>query len=200
MTGSRSAAEPRPFDASSGPLLPRLLHAILLRPGFYQAVAADPRATGPAGALVCMAAVARESVGLYEVSQVYHAWGLLLLLIVLFALVRWVVYAAVIYPIARVLAGSGLGYTRLLRCLGFAEAPAILLALGPMLGDDLQPWLTFAVGAWLLAATIVAVGAATGAARSRAVVIGVLGFAAYLALGMAVEYATLLVPSGSSAA
>ena len=184
-----------PIDASHGPLLRRLFYALLLRRAFYDAVAADRRATAPAGAVVCLAALARESVGLYEVSQAYKAWGLLLLLVAVFALMRWVVYAAVMYPIARGLSGRPIEYARLLRCLGFAETPAVLSVLAFVLDERLTPFITFAVGAWLLAATIVAVRAATGVPARRAAVIGVLGFATYLGLGMAVDIATQLTPA-----
>ena len=185
---------------SGGPLLPRLANAIFLRREFYDAVANDPRATGPAGAIVCIAAMARESVGLYEVSQSYKAWGLLLLLVVVFALLRWVLYATVMYPIARLISGRAIPYTRLLRCLGFAETPAVLSLAAFMVPERFVPWVQFAVGAWLLAATIVAVRAATQVSTARAAVIGVVGFAAYLGLGAAVDAVTRVPASPDSGA
>ena len=100
LTRVRRMTDPSPLHAarsahnpSTGPLLPRLVNAILLRREFYDAVAADPRATGPAGAIVCIAAIARESVGLYQLSQDFKGWGLVLLLIVVFAMLRWLLYA-----------------------------------------------------------------------------------------------------------
>jgi hypothetical protein len=182
------------------PLLPRLANAIFLRREFYDAVANDPRATGPAGAIVCIAAMARESVGLYEVSQSYKAWGLLLLLVVVFALLRWVLYATVMYPIARLIGGRAIPYTRLLRCLGFAETPAVLSLAAFMVPERFVPWVQFAVGAWLLAATIVAVRATTQVSTARAAVIGVIGFAAYLGLGAAVDAVTRVPGSPDSGA
>lgn len=180
----------RAVDPSSGPLLPRLISAVLLRRAFYDAVAADRRATGPAGAIVCLAAIARESVSLYQLSQGFTTWGFVLVLIVLFALARWLVYASIMFPIARALGGPAVPYTRLLRCLGFAETPAVLSLIG-LLGDEqLLPWIQFGVGVWLLAATIVAVRSATGTSTGRAAVIGSLGFAAYLGLGVALDVAT----------
>jgi hypothetical protein len=175
---------------SSGPLLPRLLNAILLRREFYDAVAADAHATAPAGAIVCLAALARESVGLYQLSQSLKAWGLVLILVVVFALVRWLIYASIMYPIARALGGQAAEYKRLLRCLGFAETPAVVSMLAFVLDERLFPWVQFGVGAWLLAATIVAVRAATGVSAPRAVAIGALGFVAYLALGIGLDVAT----------
>jgi hypothetical protein len=182
---SRSAINP-----STGPLFPRLLNAILLRREFYEAVAATPGATGPAGAIVCLAALARESVGLYELSQGFKAWGLVLVIIVVFAMLRWLLYASVMYPIARLVSGQPVGYARLLRCLGFAETPAVLSLAAFLFDDRFYPVVQFAVGAWLLLATVVAVRAATRVSTARAAVIGVVGFAAYLGLGLAVEFAT----------
>lgn len=181
-----------PLSPSTGPLLPRFVNAILLRREFYDAVAADPHATGPAGAIVCLAAIARESVSLYELSQGFTAWGLLLALIVVFAVVRWLLYAAIMYPLARAIGGQALDFKRLLRCLGFAEAPTVLSALGFALDGRFLPWVQLGIGAWLLAATIVAVRSATRATTARAVAIGALGFAAYLLLGFALDVAAHL--------
>ena len=191
-----------PPSPSSGPLLPRLLNALLLRRAFYDAVAVDARATGPAGAIVCLAALARESATLYELSQAFRAWGLLLLLVVVFALLRWLIYSAIVYPFARFIGTSTLAFKPLLRCLGFAEAPVVLSMFGFVLDERFLPWVHAAIGAWLLAATIVAVRAATGTTTARATVIGVLGFAAYLLLGFALDVAAQLpsgAPAGSSA-
>ncbi len=172
------AATSKAYDPTRGPLLPRLVHALLLRREFYEAVAAAPKATGPAGAIVCLVAMVRESVRIYELSQEYKAWGLFLLMVAVFA----------------VMSGKQFGYTRLLRCLGFAETPAVMTVIGFLLDERFWPWVRLAVGAWLLLATIVAVRAATEVTLARAVVIGVLGFAAYQALGMAMDFATSMAP------
>ena len=184
----------RPINPSTGALLPRLAQAIMLRREFYDAVAADPRATGPAGAIVCIAALARESIGLYQLSQDVKAWGLILLLVVVFALFRWLLYAAVMYPVARGLSELPVPFKRLLRCLGFAETPAVLSLAGFLVPGQFHPWVQFVVGTWLLLATIVAVRSATGASTQRAAVIGVLGFFAYLAIGLALDVATRSAP------
>jgi len=193
------AATNNAYDPTCGPLLPRLMHALLLRRDFCDSVAAAPKATGPAAAIVCLAAITRESVGIYEISQEYKGWGLLLLLVAVFALVRWAVYATVMYPIARAVSGKRFGYTRLLRCLGFAETPAVMTVFG-FLDERLWPWVSFAVGAWLLVATIVAVRAAADVTLTRAIVIGVIGFATYLALGMVMDFGTGMARSAPVAA
>jgi len=184
-----SQPDPRSVSPSGGPLLPRIVNAILLRPAFYEAVAADRHAIGPAGAIVCLAAIARESVGLYQLSQGFKAWGFVLALVAVFAIVRWLVYASIMYPIARAVAGTAVEYKRLLRCLGFAETPAMLLVVGVAVDEHFFPWIQFGVGAWLLAATVVAVRSAARVSTGRAVAIGCLGFAAYLALGVGLDFA-----------
>jgi hypothetical protein len=194
-----NASARRAVSPSSGPLVPRLINALLLRRAFYDAVAADSHATGPAGAMVCIAAIARESVGLYQLSQSSKAWGFILVLIVVFAVVRWLVYASIMYPIARLLGAPGTEYRRLLRCLGFAETPALVSVLGFAAGEPFAAWVQFAVGAWLLAATIVAVRSAVRVSTARAAVIGTLGFAAYLGLGLLLDLATRLPASAPAA-
>ena len=179
-----SLASPSP---STGPLIPRLVNALLLRRPFYDAVAADPHATGPAAAVVCLAAIAYEAGNLYELSQGYRAWGLVLVLLVVSGLLRWLLYTAILYPIARLVCATAIEFKRLLRCLGFAEAPTILSIAGIALDERFLPWLQFGIGAWLLAATIVAVRSATRATTVRALIIGGLGFVTYLLLGIALD-------------
>ena len=190
MTAPVNSPRRSTVSPSSGPLVPRLINALLLRRSFYDDVAADPHATGPAGAVVCLAALARESASLYQLSQSSKAWGVILALVVVFAVVRWLVYASIMYPIARILGARAIEYRRLLRCLGFAETPAVLSMLGFAVDERLFPWVQFGVGAWLLAATIVAVRSAARVSTARAVIIGTTGFAAYLGLGVALDVAT----------
>ena len=71
------------------------------------------------------------------------------------------------------IAGAAVEYKRLLRCLGFAETPAMLSMVGFAVDEPLLPWVQFGVGAWLLAATIVAVRSAARVSTGRAVAIGI---------------------------
>jgi len=139
--------------------------------------------------VVCLAAIARESVALYQLSEASQGWGLILALIVVFAILRWLLYASVMYPIARGLSSQPVEFKRLLRCLGFAETPAVISLVGFLVDDSLFPYVQFGVGVWLLLATIVAVRAATGERTRRGVHIGGRGGAAYLAIGVASDIA-----------
>jgi hypothetical protein len=172
------------LNPSTGPIIPRLINAILLRRDFYDAVANDARATGPAAAIVCIVELLSKSVIIHQLSQEFKAWGLLLIFFAILGLVRWLIYATFMYPIARLIIGQPIGYKRLLRCLGFAETPSVLLLLGYLVADvRYHTAVQVVVTVWLLLSTIVAVRSATGASTERAAVIGVIGFVGYLIIG-----------------
>lgn len=166
------------MDASPPPFVPfvgRLAAAMCLRPAAYTAIANDTGAGSLAAAVVSISAMVQPS----AVTEELGSWGLLLLL--LFGILRWYLFTTLVYPIARLVAGKPIEYRRLLRCLGFAEAPAVINAAAPY-ALTFEPLLRLVVGLWLLAATIVAVRAALDVKTGRAVAVGLLGFALYLSL------------------
>lgn len=178
---------PKPPPGIASPFLHRILGAIFLRRDLYDAVAAEHDAWRPAVALVCLAAMAQLGVrppSATELSVVEQigTWSLPLFLIL--ALARWVAYAAILYGTARLLAGPSARFGRLLRCLGFAEAPAILVVLCLFFEVDIHffAWVQVIISLWLLGATIVAVRAALATTTARAAPIGAIGFFVYLAL------------------
>jgi hypothetical protein len=186
-----SSAGPRGVTPSSGALLPRLGNAILLRQTFYDAVAADPHATGPAAGIVCLTALARESVGLWSVAQVHLAWGLAALSIAIVALAGWLLYSAFCYAVARLVSADAVEFKRLLRCLGFAESVTILRLVAFLVDPRLFLPLHLALLGWGFAATVVAVRAAAPASRPRLVAIALPTFIvqqAVLAMGRALAY------------
>jgi len=174
-------------NALDGPFLYRIFGAIFLRDDLYRAVAADKEAWRSGAALVCLAAIAQHTVRppssmeLWLVEQI-GTWSLPLLLLI--AVARWLVYSGVLFAISRLACGSAVSYPRLLRCLGFAEAPALLILFCLFFETDLNLFVTIqlAISVWLLAATVVAVRAALAINLQRAVPIGVVGFVAYLAI------------------
>jgi hypothetical protein len=171
---------PEPEGLSSAPLTARLFSAILLRRGFYERVAADPDATRLAAAVVCLAALAYGAALMHvgpEAEAFIAAVGAWIFpLLMGFGLVRWLLFTTVLYGLSRFLLGPT-SYTRLLRCIGFGQAPA-LLSLVRFLGDDAMAlWLRPIIVVWLLAATVVACRAALRTSTVRAAAIGVLGFA-----------------------
>jgi hypothetical protein len=101
------------------------------------------------------------------------------------AILGWFLWALVILIVARAFGHHRNGRS-LLRALGFANAPSLLLVLGiiPVLGNVAR----IVVVLWLVAATAVAVQAVYDVPRRRAAVIALVGFVAYLALGVVSGY------------
>jgi hypothetical protein len=172
------AATTHSTGPTSGPLLSRLFNAILLRRAFYEAAAADPAATGPAAAMAGIAALAREIATLYDISESSAIWGLAAFAIFLIALVGWVVYSAVAYVIARLIAPAPVEFKRVLRCLGYAETVTMLRLLARPLDPTYYLPLHIALIAWTLYAVSVAMRAATAARGPRLWLIVLLSFVA----------------------
>ena len=185
---------------ASGAILPRLWNAITLRRAFYDAVAAEPRATSAAIGIVSLVALGREAETIWSIAQVESLWGLAALIIVLVALAGWLIYGAIAFALARLIAPASADFKRMLRCLAFAEAvtllrvPASLLLQGFALPDDslfaLPLYLVLHLGllAWDLAAIVVATRAATSAGGWRLWAIALPAFLAQQAV-LAVEQA-----------
>lgn len=154
-----------------GPLLGRLAAALFLNRDFYAAAAADRSATGPAGALLCLIALGRESVAIWELAQVHPAWGMALVVTVALALLSWLVLGGTGWLVARVGAPRRVDYPRLLRCLGFGQAPTILLPLGYLFDPSLY-WLAhILLLAWTYAGVTAAMRAAADSSTPRALLL-----------------------------
>lgn len=167
------AAPPATIGPSSGPLLGRLFAALFLNRRFYEAAAADTAATGPAGALLCVIALVRQSVTIWEIAQVHAVWTIALLVIVALALVSWLVLGGAAWLIALVGAPQRVAYTRLLRTLGFGQAPTILLPLAYLFDPSLY-WLAHVILlTWTFAGLFVALRAAAGTGPVRTVLLAV---------------------------
>ncbi len=164
-------APPAAVNPGSGPLLGRLIAALFLNRRFYEAAAVDAAATGPAGALLCIIALIRQSVTIWQIAQVHPLWGIALLVVVALALVSWLLLGGIGWLVARLGAPQPVGYTRLLRCLGFGQAPTILLPLAYLFDPSLY-WLAhLGLLAWTFAGMFVAMRAATATGPGRAVLL-----------------------------
>jgi len=161
-----------------GPITRRILDAMLLRRELYESVAADPLAGSQAAGVICLCAVAQPN----PLTPVIGAWAFVVA--ILFGLARWWVFTGLVWPVARLIAWRPVEFRRLLRCLGFAEAPAIVNVFGVALSPEAQSWLGAAASAGILATTVVAVRAACNVSTNRALVIGIISFAVYLVLGV----------------
>lgn len=184
-------ASPPPIGPTSGPLVARLAAALFLRRDFYQRAADDPGATGPAGAIVCLVALARESVVIYEISRVWRAWGLIVPILVLFALIAWLLIGAVAWVLTRPLQ-SPPPYRRLLRCLGFAQTPTMMLATLASVSDARIYLVAYAaLMLWALAGVAVALQVAANTTRGRAALLAVPVFLVEFVLLAVSRYAML---------
>lgn len=126
----------------------RMLGAAFLDVDTYEEVEADTRATGQAAAVVAMAAAA-HAVGVSGQGVAGIVGG------VLSTLVGWGVWAGATYLIGDKVFGGTATWGELLRTLGFAHAPSLLLVLAivPFLGWGVEAL----VGLWMLVAGFVAI-------------------------------------------
>jgi hypothetical protein len=161
------------------PFTQRVGAALILRQALYDYAATTPNAMAQAIAVVCFAGMVQPS----TLTQELGAWGMILSL--LLSLLRWFAYATVIvYPTACLLTWRRVEYKRLLRCLGFAEAPGLLNLFTYLTDEPLPEWTNVVIWLWLLATSIVALRSALSVTWTRAAVIAVIAFAIYLALGV----------------
>ncbi len=176
---------------TSGPLVSRLAAALTLRRDFYERAAGDATATGPAGAVVCLVALVRESVVIYEISQVWSAWTLILPILVVLALLAWLLIASTAWLATRPLHDAP-AFRPLLRCLGFAQTPTMMLAgLASLSDPTLYLVAYFTLMAWVFAANVVAMRAAAQTSTGMAAVIAVPVFLVQFVLLLVSRYVVL---------
>jgi hypothetical protein len=178
-TTDMSAAEPPQRTTLPALFFYRFIGGLLLKHEMYAAVAQDAAATRQAAVVVCLSALAQPTVLTKELG----VWAIPIMLG--FGLMRWCLFAAIAYGVGRLVARKPLAYQRLLRCLGFAEAPAIFSFVAYSLDPPLAMYVGFFVWFWMLSAAVVAVRAAFSVSGARAAVIAVLSFLFYLAPGIA---------------
>ena len=163
-------------QTTSDTLIQRMIGAARLDVNTYEAVERDVNATTSALLVVVIAAVASGLTGLGENGLIGFIGGILA------AIVSWIVYAAIVYlvgttilktPETRATVGE------LLRTLGFAQAPQVLLVLGviPILG-----WIVgLIVFIWVILTSIVAIRQALDfTSTGRAVVTALIAGVGYL--------------------
>jgi Yip1-like protein len=160
-------------------LMERLIAALRLDLALYQQVSADQRANRQAFLVVLLGGLS-NGLGLVRRLGRIGPWAG-----VGAAMAGWFMFTGVILVIATVLRHRRDGRS-LLRALGFANAPGVLLIFGivPALGAVVRT----VVVLWLLATTAVAVQAVYDVPRRRAWVISIAGFAVYLVLGAVTAY------------
>jgi hypothetical protein len=146
----------------------RVVGALKLDAGVYEEVEADPGALGQAAGVVVLAAIA-SALG----SPAAHGGGSFVGGVV-GSLIGWLLGTGVIWLIGVVAMKCTSDYPELLRTLGFASAPGLVMIAGVI------PFLSYPASAvawvWGLAAYVVAVRQALDVSTGRAVLVCVLAF------------------------
>jgi len=159
------------------PILHRLVPALRLEGAFYAAAARDVASRGPALMVVLMA----ETLNGIRVAQ--GAGPLGLMGAVILGVARWYLWVLVV----RGVAWGGrcrCDQRSLTRPLGYAHAPTLFFCLAMI--PELSPFVRAAVPLWLLATTSVAVQAAYLTSTPVSIVIALIAFAIYVAIGAVV--------------
>ena len=145
----------------------RLKGAALLHVDVYEEVEADTTATGEAAGVVALVAVA-SAVGA-SAGGMMGIFGA-----VVAAFVGWLIWALLTYLIGDKLLGGTATWGELLRTLGFAQGPGLLLALGIVPGVGLLVALVVAV--WVLVTGVVALRQALDFSTGRALATALIGW------------------------
>jgi hypothetical protein len=148
-------------------MIDRMRGAAMLDIPTYEEVEADKTATGQAGTVVAIVAVA-SAIGSYASGIT----GIVVALCV--SLLSWVVWAGVTYLIGDKLLGGTATWGELLRTLGFAQAPGVLAVLGfiPGVGGVVL----VVVSIWVLVAGVIAIRQALDFGTGKAILTALLGW------------------------
>ncbi len=155
-------------------IIDRMIRAARLEPQLYEEVEHDQSATGPAMLVVVLGAIA-AGIG-------FLAGGIDALIFgIIAALVSWAVYAYVAYWVGTTFfkgPETSADWGELLRTLGFANSPGVLLvlviipAVGILIG--------LAVSVWILIATVIAIRQALDFDTGRAIATAVVSWLALI--------------------
>jgi hypothetical protein len=153
----------------------RMMGAAMLDVATYEEVEHDLQATGQAAGVVAIAAVC-SAIGGWSDGGTGVIGG------VVSALLGWLVWSGITYLIGTRLFEGEATWGELLRTIGFAQAPRILLILGilPLAGGFVRLGVFF----WILAAGIVAIRQALDVSTGKAVLTAVLGWVAVVAISI----------------
>jgi len=165
--------EANPTPAAKKSFIQRMIGAAMLDVPTFEEVEHDLEATPQAGAVVVIVALCAAIGGAR--SGLGGAIGLAGL-----ELAGWLTWAAVTYLIGTRLFDGEATWGELLRTLGFAKSPGVLLLIAsfPILG----PLAAAAAGIWTLIAGIIAIRQALDVKTSEALITAFLGWLVYVAM------------------
>ncbi|MBT8478045.1 MAG: YIP1 family protein [Gemmatimonadetes bacterium] len=161
----------------------RMKGAAMLDVATYEEVEHDETLTTQAAIVVLIAALARGIGGFGDGEN-----GIIVGIVA--ALFSWLVWAGITYLIGDKLLKGTATWGELLRTLGYAQAPAVLLILGfvPVLGGVIGA----IVGIWLLVTGIVAIRQALDFDTGKAILTAFLGWLVAVAIPALVIGASLI--------
>jgi hypothetical protein len=148
-------------------IVDRMIGAARLDVDTFEEVESDYNATGQAALVVTMVAIASAIGGLNQGGRGIIGG-------VLVAVVGWLLWSAITYVIGDKVFGGTATWGELLRTLGFAQAPGVLLVLGIIPG--LGGLIGMVVGIWMLVAGIIAIRQALDFTTGRAILTALLGW------------------------
>lgn len=168
-----------------GSMIERMKGAAKLDAQTYEEVEADSGATGQAAGVVVLVAVA-QGIG----AAGFGGPGLIIGGAIA-ALIGWLLWAGITYLIGDKLLGGTATWGELLRTIGFAQTPGLLMILAfvPMLGQLVG----VVVSIWVLIAGVIAIRQALDFGTGKAVATAVLGW-----LAIAIPRAILGIGSGAA--
>ena len=152
----------------------RMWGAVALRSAVFGEVAEDRRASAQAVLVVLLASLAAGTQD-YGLGWGAMAW------VAAVSVLQWLFWVLVSYEVGCDLLGGEATLAALLRTLGFARAPGILMVLGPVVGG-----VHFLAHAWTLVAGVVAIREACGFGTVRAVITALCGIVPYWMLAFLV--------------
>jgi hypothetical protein len=154
-------------------IVDRMRGAALLDVATYEEVEHDNDATGQAAVVVVIVAVCAA------IGAVWRG-GPSIIMAPIGAILSWLLWSAITYVIGDKLLGGTATWGELLRTLGFAQAPGVLLIFGiiPILGGLVR----MVVAMWMLFTGVVAIRQALDFSTGKAVATALLGWVALMVL------------------
>lgn len=172
-------------DRERTPFARRLLGAALLRGAIYEEVEHDAGATAQAAAVVGLVALS-GALGSTEMGP--GGW----LASIVGQYLGWALWSGTCYFVGMQIFGSSTEWGKLLRTVGFAMAPGILLALQAMPGIGAPFYL--AVLGWMVGAVLVATRQALDVSTWRALATAFAGFVPYVLGRLVIEIVLGITP------
>ena len=180
LDASPTYAQPKTLSTS---LFDRMIRAARLDVTLYEEVEADNTATGQALIVVLLSSICSGiGTGISEALAGHGSSGISVGLFggLFSAFIVWLAWSYITYFVGTQVFGGSASFSELLRAIGFADSPRVLLIFSfvPILGR----LLSFAVWIWGLVAMVVAVRQALDFSTGKAVLTCIVGWIAALIL------------------